>query len=338
LRTRHDGGFTEEYNIPENFELVDRYNGKDRLSGGYLSQSWTGWNGRIKLNATGRVDHDSLDGATVFSPQAGVTLGLSHALRLSLGFGDYAQFPDVSQLGSNLGGARLTPMRSRHSSVGLEYQVGSSTRLRVELYDRQDRNLLYQPYLDARLINGVLFMPSQNPLYENSLRGRARGVEIYVQKSLTRRLSGWVSYAYGHAQLTDAVTGDSFRSDWDQRQTVNAYVRYALRRTVDVSARWTYGSGFPVPGFLTLRNSDFYLTDQRNTLTLWSYGRLDFRVNKTWIHEKSKFSLFAEVLNATNKTNSRFGSLDGYEPNGYSFVSVDQMFPVLPSVGILWEK
>ncbi|MBV8437402.1 MAG: TonB-dependent receptor [Silvibacterium sp.] len=338
-RARRADGFTETYDQVEDLDLVDRYTGRDVLTGGYVSQSWTAWRGRVHLSASGRWDHDSLNGATAFSPQAGVTFGVTPALQLLLGWGQYAQMPDVTQLGSDLGGARLLPMRSTHVNAGLQYRLGSSTRLRLEVYDRQDRDLLYQPFYDPRLLNGVVFLPPAMPLYENSLRGQARGVEAYLQREMTRRLSGWVSYAYGRTWMHDGVSGDSFPSDWDQRHTANAYVSYAVRPTVNVSARFTYGSGFPVPGFLTMANGQFYLTDQRNTLRLAPYARLDFRVNKMWKREKWTTTLFAEVLNATNRTNVRFGSLDWYSTaKGPAAVSVDQMFPILPSVGVVWER
>ncbi len=339
VRSKHGAGFTEEYNRVENFQLVDQYAGKDLLTGGYLNQSWTNWKGRVHFNASGRWDHDSLDGMTAFSPQAGISLGLTHSLKLSVGWAEYAQFPDVAQLGSDLGGPRLSPMRSTHGTAGVEYSFGNNTRLRFEVYKRWDRSLLYQPFLDPRMINGIMFLPPRDPLYENSLAGYSRGFDVYVQRTLTKHMSGWASYAYGHARMSDSVTGNSFPSDWDQRHTINTYLSYALRPSLNLSARWSYGSGFPVPGFLTMANGNFYLTNQRNTFRLAPYARLDFRVNKTWTHETWKTTLFAEVLNATNRTNCRFGSLDGYSTNtGLAYVSVDQMFPVLPSVGIVWER
>jgi hypothetical protein len=45
-----------------------------------------------------------------------------------------------------------------------------------------------------------------------------------------------------------------------------------------------------------------------------------------------------EVTNLTNKANYRFGSLDGYAASGVAYVSVDQMFPILPSVGVVFQR
>lgn len=335
-RSRRADGFTEDYDIARGLEYVDRYTGSDVMTGGYIAQSWMAWRGHIQLQASGRWDHDSLNRATTFSPQAGATWHAMQRMQISAGWGQYAQMPTTEQLGSDLGGARLRPMLSTHMNAAMQYRLGASMVLRVEGYERRDRNLLDQPFYDPRMLNGRVFLPPLLPLYYNSMNGRARGMEVYLERNMSRRLSGWVSYAYGRTWMDDTASGDQFLSDWDQRHTINTYASYELRPTVNVSARFTYGSGFPAPGFLTMRNGEFFLTARRNTLRLGPYERLDFRVNKVWRHEKWTTTLFAEVLNATNRTNLRFGSLDWYSPaNGTAIVSVDQMFPVLPSVGIV---
>ncbi|MBV8829452.1 MAG: TonB-dependent receptor, partial [Acidobacteriaceae bacterium] len=181
-RARRADGFTQHLDRAQWLEMVDNYRGADVLTGGDLSHSFTAWKGRLRLNASGRWDHDSLNGVTAFSPQAGLTLGLTQSLALSLGWGEYAQMPDITQLGSELGGARLGPMRSTHANLGMQYRLGASTVVRAEVYSRSDRGLLYQPYYDPRMLGGVVFLPPSRLLYYNSLNGHSRGLEVYVQR------------------------------------------------------------------------------------------------------------------------------------------------------------
>lgn len=338
-----DSGFEKTFQTFKQVEVVDQYRGQGSLLGGFLEQSWTGWNGRLHLLGSGRWDRHSTDGVTAFSPQASVALDVLPSLKMQLGWGRYVQFPAISQFGSDLGSPRLPPAHTNQATASLEQRIGQTIRLHVEIYDRQDRDLLYQPFLDPRLIGGQLFVPPPNPMYANSLRGYGRGMEVYVQRSSHNGLTGWVSYAYGRTGMHDDVTGDSFPSDWDQRHTINAYASYLLRPTVNLSSRWTYGSGFPAPGFFSVsgpvEDQQFFLSDRRNRVRIGPYQRLDVRVNKTWAREKWKKTLYAEVMNVTNKANYRFGSLDGYaRSNGFAYVSVDRMFPILPSVGIVFER
>src|SRR5208282_5357616 len=116
------------------------------------------------------------------------------------------------------------------------------------------------------------------------------------------RFTGWVSYSFGRAEDRDGISGARFVSDWDQRHTVNIYAGYRLRPSVNLSARSSWGSGFPIPGFLETVGSSYYLTNVRNSRRLGTYNRTDLRVNKAWTHDKWKLTLYGEVINLTNRT------------------------------------
>lgn len=342
FRSIHDSGFAETFNSIRWIEETDQYRGSDLLAGGYIENAWTALPNRLRFTAGGRWERDSTDGVSSYSPQAGLTLRLIGTLQLEAGLGQYVQYPAVSVFGSNLGRSSLLPMRSAQASVALEDRLFSGTSVRVEFYDRQDRDLLYQPYADPRILGGTMFIPPINPAYENSLRGYGRGFETSIRRQISHGITGWVSYAYGRSMMHDGVTGDTFPSDFDQRHTANAYASYQIRPSVNVSAKWTYGSGFPVPGFLTAVGppalENFYITDQRNTLRIGPYQRLDLRVNKTWTHERRRTALYIEVANLTNKANYRFGSLDAYNRStNAAYVTVDQLFPILPSAGVMFS-
>ena len=93
-----------------------------------------------------------------------------------------------------------------------------------------------------------------NAPWLNSERGYSRGAQIFLQRRTANGFTGWISYAYGHAEIRDGDLGVSFPSDYDQRHTFNAYVSRRLRPTVNVSARFTYGSGMPLAGLLSRGN------------------------------------------------------------------------------------
>lgn len=338
VRDVRSSGYEHIYNTAANIpRIVETYAGTGILAGAFLQQSWAFWDNRLQLTAGSRWDHGSLDGVTAFSPQASVTLRLWNSTRFQLGWGQYAQFPEISQLRSNLGNPGLLPMRATQVIGALEQGLGARTRLRVEFYDRQDRDLLYQPFFYPRLVNGRVFDP-RSPLWENSVRGYGRGVEITLRRLSANRLDGWIAYAYGRTRLRDGAAGISFPSDWDQRHTVNAYGSYRVRPSVHVSLRWTYGSGFPIPGFLQREGPLYFLSEPRNELRLSPYQRLDFRVNKSWTHATWRTTLYGEVFNITNRTNYRVDSFNGYNrQTGQAFVSFNKMFPVLPSAGMMFE-
>jgi hypothetical protein len=344
FRNIRDAGFSEEFLAPGPVNVLDVYRGAGTLSGGFFEQSWSMAEGRVHLSAGGRWDHHSTDRVTAFSPHAGATFSPWRSLRLELGWGQYVQYPQISQLTASLGGPNLLPIRSAHAVAAAEQRFGERTRLRAEFYNRDDRDLLWQPLLEARLVAGVPVGPAVNPMYTNSLRGHARGVEIYLQRFGANGMSGWLSYAYGRTWMHDGFTRDSFPSDFDQRHTINAYASYRLRPTVNLSIRETYGSGFPLPGYLRpvdgqlkADGQSMYLTGERNRWRLRPYLRTDLRINKSWAHRRWMTTLYGEVMNLTNRTNYRFDSVDAYG-GGRAWVVLDKMFPILPSVGVVFER
>jgi hypothetical protein len=340
-RQLRDSGQSVQYqSVATNIRLLDHANGNATHTGGFAQQSWNGLGGKLHLSAGARWDHENLDRVGAASPQASAALYVTPSTRVQLGWGEYVQFPEVALLTSPLGGTRLLPIRSNQAVAGVEQRFGERTRLRLEYYNRADRDLPFQPFYDPRLLpTGAVFAPPANPLYYNSLRGYARGVEAFLQRSSANRFTGWISYAYGRTEMRDGVSLQRFPSDWDQRHTVNVYGGYRLRPTVNLSARWSYGSGFPIPGYLRQSGSTYYLTTVRNQLRMPDYMRADFRVNKSWTRDRWKITLYGEVVNLTNRTNYIFDSFNGYNSKtAQANLTLDTMFPILPSAGIVLEK
>jgi outer membrane cobalamin receptor len=106
-----------------------------------------------------------------------------------------------------------------------------------------------------------------------------------------------------------------------------------------LSLRWSYGSGFPIPGYLRQSGTLYYLANSRNQLRLGPYSRTDLRVNKAWTHDRWKLTLYGEVINLTNRSNYVFESFNGYTSSTrQAYVTLDKLFPILPSVGLVFER
>jgi hypothetical protein len=342
VRQLRDEGYAYQYLTNQAAPRVqDHWDGNATRTGGYIQQSWLAWSGRLRLNAGARWDQNSLDHIAATSPEGSLSLRLLRGTHFDLGWGQYVQYPEISVLTSILGNRTLPPERSNHAIAAVEQRLGKRTRLRAEFYNRADRDMVFQPTYDPRLLLPTykVFVPPTNPLYAASLRGYARGAEIFLQRSSANRFTGWISYAFGRTEDRDGVTGNRFPADYDQRHTVNVYGGYRLRPTVNLSLRWSYGSNFPIPGYLTQIGSLYSLTTIRNQLRLPSYQRADFRINKAWTHNRWRTTLYGEVVNLTNHTNYLFDSFNGYNTTTHQAnITLDKMFPILPSVGMVLER
>ncbi len=334
-----EDGYSNRYQYnPFAVRRMEEYGGTALRAGGYAQQSWAPFAGRVLVSLGARWDRHSADEVQAVSPHASLALQLTRSTRWQFAWGQYVQFPDVSVFTSRVGSRTLIPERANHFLAALEQRLDERTRLRLEFYEREDRDLVWRSWYDPRLVSGAIFNPPAADPYHNALRGYARGFEVFLQRRSANRLSGWVSYSYGHARLRDDVSRAAFFADQDQRHGINVYSSYRVRPTVNLSLRWVYGSGFPIPGFLRKQGTVYYLSDVRNTVRLDAYQRADVRLNKSFDLGVTRLTLYGEVVNIFNRGNYRFDSFNGYNSRtGQASISLDKMFPILPSAGVVME-
>lgn len=341
FRRLRDDGSLARYSInPLIIRRLETWRGAALRSGGYLEQGYSTPRGLLTLGVGARIDsHEMVSGAPI-SPHASVILRVASSTRLQFAWSQAVQFPEITALTLSLTGNRnLRPPRSTHLVAALEQRLDDRTRLRLEVYERRDRQLIWQPLSEPRLSTlGGIIPAAADPRYENSLSGRARGIEVFLQRRSANRWTGWISYAYGWTRMDDSALGVSFPSDWDQTHGVNTYLSYRIRPTVNLSARYTYGSNFPVPGFLRASGNAYYLDRSRNGVRLVDYHRADVRINKSFQWKSWRGTLFAEVMNLTNRGNYRYDSFGGYTAQTrQAYPRLDKLFPVIPAAGMVFE-
>lgn len=328
----------------------DFYRGTAWRKGVYAQYGFAFLQGRIRLQAGGRWDQQSItklgyrrfsQAISAASPQVSLTVDATPSTRLYAGWGQQVQYPDLTQsfsvrtvyLGS------LLPLRATHATAALERRLGERTRLRFELYNRQDRDLPFLLLDEPRILgNSVLYL-GRTPLW-NSLRGYSRGWQVFFQRRSANGFLGWLSYSYGRAVLRNNFYHVKFHSDHDQRHTLNAYGGYRLRPSVHISGKVAYGSGFPIPGFFRQGQTPLALglARNRNEVRLPYYARADVRVNKDFTYHRWKLTVFFETINVTNRKNKRLDSIAGWDASSRRvYVVYTDLLPILPAGGLAIE-
>ncbi len=337
-RVRDDGYQDRRLAAPPFVSRLDAWRGHGVRAGTHLTQQVSLGGGKVLLRGGGRWDTHDTTGQAAWSPAASVSAYLTPRTQAHLAWGTYAQYPEPAQLFSRFGRTALLAERANQVQLGLEQRLGERTRVRVEAYQRLDRDLLFRPLLEPRLLAGRIYAGNLQAPWENSLRGASRGWQAFVQRRSSNGLTGWLSYAYSRTRMRDGVASLRFPADFDQRHTANLFLSYRLRPTVNVSGRWIYGSGFPVRAFLEGRDP-FLLAAERNQVRLPVYHRLDLRANKTFVRRAGwHVTLFVEVINVYGRENVRFDELRGFDARtGVARPGFDKLFPVLPSAGMAIE-
>ena len=347
MRRLHDDGYSARYNFnPLSLRRRDNWHATARRPGGYVEQAWAA--GAVRLSAGARIDGYSETSGTAVSPYASALVKLRAATRLQMAWSQAVQYPAPAFLTiENTGNRGLAAERANHAVAALEQGLGSRTRVRAEVFYRADRDLIAQPLLEPRLMaNGAVFTPPAVARFENSVRGTARGFEVFLQRRSANRLAGWVSYGYARTAMRDSITGARYASDAEQRHTVNLYASYRLTPRVNLSARYGYGSNFPIPGFLKESGGTYYLSTERNALRLPAYHRADMRVAKSFHHETARGwawrgVLYAEVMNLTNHRNLTYDSFGGFNARtAQAYPRFLKLFPIVPAAGLMieWDR
>ncbi|MBA3440208.1 MAG: TonB-dependent receptor, partial [Pyrinomonadaceae bacterium] len=298
----------------------------------YLQDTWSVERLGLSLTGGGRIEHGRLTGATTFAPRAALGLALNERLRIRAAWGRYHQSPDFTEVLGRLGNPQLRVEHATHYNASVEQTFGQRTRLLAEVYDREERDVLFsfsEPRLDPAV--GIIFPRSP---FRNTLRGHARGIEVTLQRRSANNLAGWLAYSYTTTRYQDQSNSSSFVSDFDQRHAISAYASYRFTETLNVSGQWRYGSGLPLTGFFREDAGRLFLGSERNLVRLPFYSRLDLRVNKAFLFKKWKLTLSGEVLNALKRVNYRYPGFATISPGGEVSNERQKLLPFLPSAGV----
>ena len=263
---------------------------------------------RLTVNLGGRLDYFDVLGATRLAPRTSLRYRLRPDLNLNASWGQFYQSPAMIFLNAAPGNRNLDPIRADHYIAGVSFFPRDDVRVTVEGYRK-----VYQDYpvsLDYPVlsmantgddfgINGLLI-----PL-TSAGRGRSFGAEVYVQKKLTHRLYGQVSYSYSQTEHR-ALDGVYRLASFDIPHTFTALGGYKLGRW-ELSSKFTYASGRPYTPYLMAaseaQNRAIFDLSRINAERAPAYHRLDIRVDRRFEFAGWSLLVFADVLNVYNREN-----------------------------------
>ncbi len=162
-----------------------------------------------------------------------------------------------------------------------------------------------------------------------TVNGRSYGLELLVRRSLTERLTGWLSYTLSRSERDafDGTTGAWSRrlSEFDRPHVVNVIGAYDLGANWRAGARVVAYSGWPY--------STVSATGTPNA-RMPAFYRLDLRLEKRWPKPWGHVSFIAEWLNVLLSKEEISVSCNGVA-NGQSVCTPQQVGPItVPSLGV----
>jgi hypothetical protein len=323
----------------------------------YLQQASTFLSNRLHVMTGVRWDNLQRIGVHPFSEQVSAAVKVLAATELQFGVGRYAQFPDFQQVATTF----CFPFenlvqRSDHFTAAIEQRLGESTRARVQVFDRQNADLVGSPSgFNPQLPPFGPPCGAVEPLRGNSTyqRDYSRGVQFILQRRSANRLSGWLGYTLAQARQRgyfvllpisqSASEQFSFNTPYfstlqDQRHSLKVFGSYRLTPTLSLSSKVLYGSGYPVPSGNFVQVGNEIQQVGFNTVRLPPYVRFDLRCDKSWAFKRRKVTLYGEVLNLTNHDNRFYAYSTGVNPTTLqSTIKTQQELPITPTAGLVFE-
>jgi len=294
-------------------------------------------NDKFTLNLGGRIDYFDINRDYNISPRINLAYSLANNLVFRAAWGHYYQSPDYGQLHSSIASdTNTTAQKSIHYIAGLE-----STFYLAHNYDHFIKLKIEGYYKDYSNIISSWYGTFERLTYSriNDAIGNASGLDLYVVLKVPG-IYTWLSYGllYANEDQLDDNIGEYPRYT-DQRHSISLVSNFELGANWDLSLKGFYGSGFPYTPKRAVRNSNnewIWESDKIHSAHLPAYKRVDFRLSKSFIFEKSRLNVFIDISNIFN-----FKNIQNYEYDtpGYTKPQVEEilLWPIVPSFGIRWQ-
>ena len=283
--------------------IVDSYRASSWLRSAYAHVSWEPRTDLTVAPGVRVTDSTSLGGPPSVSPWITAEWWWDPRWALNAGAGISHHDPELV-LPPGRGATSTRPERAVNVDLGLERRIGDTLRLQATVFARDERDVRWWVPTMSRLNGGGIVPVSGRLASQHLLRGKARGVELLLERHAAGGLSGWVSYAYGTTRYHDPVSQETFWGDFDQRHALTASVRYALSRSTTLAADFRRASNFPIRGYFESAPDDrLFVSERRNGARLPAYVRLDLRASRRFSYAGRDVRLFVEVLNVLDHVN-----------------------------------
>jgi hypothetical protein len=193
-------------------------------------------------------------------PRFNLRWELSPKYALKGAVGQYSQLPAPDQTDEVFGNSQLKYIQCMHYVLGVETKWSEQWETDIQVF--------YKRFIQMVQADPILG-------YNNDGSGVSRGFEVFLRRTLTSRLFGWIAYTWSINRVKDADTSDTYPSPYDQTHIFHLVGDYRLSTDWSVGGRYLFQSGTtytPVTSSVYNTNLDKY--SPRYPITEKNSGRL----------------------------------------------------------------
>ncbi len=248
--------------------------------------------------------------------------------------GLYHQPPQIAQLSPKFGNPDLLPEAAWQYMLGGEQRLGDHLSLDLQLYYKD----LFQL---AALTAATKVEDGQvKPLrFDSAGTGRSYGAEVLLRWTDDDNLFGWLAYTLSKSERVSLITGELAPFPLDQPHNLTLVASYLFGESGwQVGTRIRYATGNPYTpwaGSIYDADGDRYLPipGQLYSRRARDFFQADVRVDRHFLFEQWRLSLYLDVQNVTNQSN-----VEALQSN-YDFSRRQELssLPIFPSLGVRAE-
>lgn len=264
----------------------------------------------------------------VFDPRFMVRYEVADGTTLKAGAGIFHQMPMEDEVSEEFGTPGLSAETAYQLSGGFEHKFSDKVFLDVQGFYKWMEDLVVknQDY------------NAKEP-YTNEGEGRVYGMELILRHEPSDYFFGWLSYTLQRAERKDHP-GDSVRPfDFDQTHILTLLGSVKLPYGFRFGLRFRYISGnpyTPVEGSVYDADNDLFVpiySKDNNSKRFPSFHQLDLRLDRTFLFDSWKLTVYIDVQNVYMNENPEFMRYN------YDYSESDYItgLPIIPSLGIKGE-
>jgi hypothetical protein len=313
--------------------------------------------------------NDGLNPLNAISPRLSLSYALTEKWNINASVGRYTKIPIYTVLGFKDNAGNFVNKDNKyiicdHYVAGLEYLPTSSMRITAEGFYKAYSNYPVSNFDGTSLANqGGNFGAIGNEDVSSTGKGRAYGMELFIQQKLIKNFFATASYTWFVSEFTTAA-GNYISSSWDTRHLLSFIVGKKFKKGWEIGLKLRYSGGSPYTPFDTVASRANYLAtgngvldfSQLNSITLPAFRQFDFRIDKKFNTKHATFDIYFDVTNALlfrnqsipnytfdrNVDNSGFKTTDGkaLAPDGSNAVPLilkNDDLSVTPALGFIIE-
>lgn len=264
------------------------------------------------------------------SPRLGISYPISDVAAFRFGYGHYFQYPyyymsyqgmnrqyelypypDVSSVSGAIAKGDIEEEKTVNYEVGVQIKLSDDISADVTGFYRKMSNLVGIQIVTGYITSNNVVKEQKFPIFDNINYANVKGVEVSLNKRMTKYFQGFLNYTYSQALVTSSLLlslpqdlSRTFPADWDQTHSVSFGAIFQF------PDNW----GFSVLGGMQTGLPYTYSTFQPNEERAPMITSLDIIGNKEIEIGPVTARFYLQVINLLNRKNVWWVYADSGQP------------------------